>query len=626
MKKVLWMALSGLMVISLLIAACSPAATPTTPASPSAPAAPTTPVTPSTPSTPAAPTTPIQQPVQTPPAAPAAQAPIYGGTINRYYNGGALNFDDSNVSPNALVSHVNQKLMEGDWTKGNAGGYGTKETRWGSDYPDLFNLKAGMVAESVKWTADFAKNEGTITFQIRPGIRWAKPNTDAGRLMNGREFTADDAIFNLKRNIQVSTMTIYRSNPELRTANITKTGPWQITIRVPLVGLMSGLSRFSDSNVMYPPDVINKYGNMQDWKNSVGTGPFIATDYVAGSSLTLVKNPDFWQKDPIGPGKGNQLPYLDEIRYIGLPDLSTRIAALRTAKLDESAGLSLSEALQLRKIEGLQETYAMSQEGRGYSAQIVHDKPPLNDIRVRQALLLATDLQTILKTLYQGEGLIQNYPVGYVPEYKDMFLGLDDPAFPPETRALYNYNPDKAKQLLKEAGYPTGLKTSILISASSTADIDYYSIIKDLWAKVGIELSFDIKENAAFSAFLINKQQTALISRNTAPIGQWLSAIQISGDGEANAAKVKDPIVEDWLSKIRTTAITDTYAAMGQYKEMTKYIVQQVWGIPQVTGYRYTYWWPWLRNYSGEFSIGYADYAWDRYVWLDKALKKSMGH
>ena len=620
MKKVLWLTLSGLMTLSLLIAACGPAATPTAPTTPTTPTAPTTPKTPTTP------TTPTEQPAQKEPTTPAATAPKYGGTLNRYYSGGALSFNDSNVSPQPAVAHVNQKLMEGDWTKGNAGGLGSKETRWGTDYPDIFALKTGMLATSAKWSADFAKDEGIIIYQIRQGVRWAKPNTDAGRLMNGREFNADDVVFNLKRNVQQAGMTIYRSNPELRTANITKTGPFEVTIKTSIVGLMSGLSRFSDSNVMYSPEVVAKYGHTEDWKNSIGTGPYILTEYVAGSQVLLEKNPDYWEKDPIGPGKGNQLPYLDRVRYVGIPDLSTRMAALRTGKIDESAGLGLSEAQQLRKIPGLLETVAFSQEGRGYSAQIVHDRPPFNDIRVRQALLLATDFNKILKELWQGEGLIMNYPIGYTPEYKELFLSLDDPDFPPAARALYNYNPDKAKQLLKEAGYPTGFKTTVLISSGNTASIDYYSIIKDMWSKVGIELTFDLKESAAFSSFLIAKQQTALVSRNTAPIGQWMSAIQISGDGEANAAKVKDATVEDWLSKIRTTAITDIPGAMKQYREMTKYIAQQTWGVPEVTGYRYTYWWPWLKNYSGEFSIGYANYAWDRYIWYDQALKKSMGY
>jgi len=58
----------------------------------------------------------------------------------------------------------------------------------------------------------------------------------------------------------------------------------------------------------YPPEVIQKYGGMNDWRVSVGTGPFMLTDFVSASSATFVKNPAFWEKDPMGPGKGNSLP------------------------------------------------------------------------------------------------------------------------------------------------------------------------------------------------------------------------------------------------------------------------------------------------------------------------------
>ena len=64
---------------------------------------------------------------------------------------------------------------------------------------------------------------------------------------------------------------------------------------------------------------------------TVGTGPYRLTDHVEGSSATWEKNPNYWGVD----GKfGNRLPYIDELRSLMMPDVSTRIAALRTGRID----------------------------------------------------------------------------------------------------------------------------------------------------------------------------------------------------------------------------------------------------------------------------------------------------
>jgi peptide/nickel transport system substrate-binding protein len=80
------------------------------------------------------------------------------------------------------------------------------------------------------------------------------------------------------------------------------------------------------------------------------------------------------------------------------------------------------------------------------------------------------------------------WPFGYFKEYKDAYLGLDDPDCPASVRELYSYKPEKAKQLLKEAGYPNGF--SIKFYTWNPAGVSYLpdlaQIIQADWAKVGI--------------------------------------------------------------------------------------------------------------------------------------------
>ena len=81
-----------------------------------------------------------------------------------------------------------------------------------------------------------------------------------------------------------------------------------------------------------PPEVIEQYGDVQDWRNLVGTGPFMLTDVVEGSSMTYVKNPDYWGYDEKYPQ--NRLPYVDELRVLVMPEEATVMSALRSGQLD----------------------------------------------------------------------------------------------------------------------------------------------------------------------------------------------------------------------------------------------------------------------------------------------------
>ena len=89
-----------------------------------------------------------------------------------------------------------------------------------------------------------------------------------------------------------------------------------------------------------------------------------------GSSVTYTRNPNYWEKDPIGPGKGNQLPYLDGIRDLVIPDLSTRISALRTGKIDAMASVTAEDTQTLvtgsAAVPGLKSLEKTSIDGRGY--------------------------------------------------------------------------------------------------------------------------------------------------------------------------------------------------------------------------------------------------------------------
>ncbi|MEK7353903.1 MAG: hypothetical protein AABZ77_05285, partial [Chloroflexota bacterium] len=189
-RKTLVLVVSGLMALSLVMAACAPAATPTTPTPPPTS---TTPVTPGTPATSAT-------PVEKEAVSPVQVVPKYGWEVRLALSTDITSFDTLSQTAGQTPTNplTNQELWAGDWAKGPAGGYGSNETSWNSQNYDIFEFKIGFIAESTKWTLNDATNNGTIVYKIRQGVRWAfNPNSEASRLVNGRELTADDVIFNL---------------------------------------------------------------------------------------------------------------------------------------------------------------------------------------------------------------------------------------------------------------------------------------------------------------------------------------------------------------------------------------------------------------------------------------------
>src|SRR4030042_3949323 len=155
-------------------------------------------------------------------------------------------------------------MWEGDWAKGHAGGYGTDESDWRGQY-DIWDHKAGLIAENTRWFVDEATSTGTIVYTIRQGIHWAiNPVSDVSVRMNGRELTADDVVYYLTRVVTDERSYLYRSNPALREAVITKTGPWEVSVTVPTETLITAIFRLRDVPKIGPPDL--KDSDLSDWK------------------------------------------------------------------------------------------------------------------------------------------------------------------------------------------------------------------------------------------------------------------------------------------------------------------------------------------------------------------------
>ena len=272
----------------------------------------------------------------------------------------------------------------------------------------------GIVAESWEQTDPL-----TITVNVRQGIKWQNKAP-----MNGRELTADDVVFTLHRQYGLGSgyteKSPYLGDPHVEwLAGSTVTALDRYTVQVvtdvPRPFLAFAMMCFGCGLVIQPMEVIQEHGDLEDWRNAVGTGAWMLEDYVPGSLVQYSRNPDYWENDPRYPGENLQLPYADQLNYLMLPDESTRLAALRTGKIAQAGGQQ--QNIDWRTAEGLQSTNpelnfleVAGSGGNAWGFSIRVDREPFDDIRVRQAIAMAVNTQEITEDYYGGNAEEYPYP------------------------------------------------------------------------------------------------------------------------------------------------------------------------------------------------------------------------
>jgi peptide/nickel transport system substrate-binding protein len=506
---------------------------------------------------------------------------------------------------------VCEQFLGEDWTRGAAG---TGEIFWTSNTTPAPDTSMGILAES--WEIP---EPGTVIFKVRQGVHWAlNPDSEASRLMNGREVTADDCIasFNYLMEHPRSPFKIWRPQAA-STATMEKTGPWEVTLKTP-ADPMAGWNWVAWGGSWFyllPPEVIEKYGDMRDWRNVVGTGPFMLTDYLAGSSATLTRNPNYWGRDPIGPGKGNQLPYLDEIKALVIPDVSTALATFRTGNHPMAAQVGAEEAKSLMQFSPKLK-YRSYLFGMPAVICMRNDKAelPYKDKRVRQALMMAIDFNTLKNDLFGGEAEILAFPV--TSENKRAYMPVED--MPEEAQALYRYDPDKARQLLAEANYPEGFKAKMLVISIGFIT-DTASIYIDMWSTVGVEVELQPVELAVFNSLAYSRMYEDMMLVYLPSGSAYPSCLELPYFMSSSIGYVNDPFIEATRQEIQKHIIINMPEADRIHRELMPYIVEQAYYIPLPTAYAYSLWWPWFKNYYGETPVRFLMYS-----WIDQDLKKEM--
>ena len=294
--------------------------------------------------------------------------------------------------------------------------------------PLVYEDENGELQPGLAESWEISPDGKSYTFTLRQGVKFH----------DGTPFNAEAVKFSLDRIV----------DPEMKSQlAITLIGPYEST---DVIDEYTAKVNFSEpyapflSNLRLPymamvsPAAVEKWG--EDYQmHQVGTGPFIFKEYVPQSHLTLIRNPDYnW---PPAYGRHSGPAYLEEVVFKFLPDPSVRIQALEAGDVDVARELPPNQAPRLAQNSDFT-LLVTAMPGQTLQFFMNTQRSPTDDLKVRQALLYATDPTVAANMVFRGY-----FPPAYGPLAENT-LGYD-----PSLEEMYPYDPVKAADLLEEAGW-----------------------------------------------------------------------------------------------------------------------------------------------------------------------------
>ncbi|MBF9142247.1 ABC transporter substrate-binding protein [Hymenobacter properus] len=345
------------------------------------------------------------------------------------------------------------------------------------------------------------------TFVLRRGVRFHDSDVFAGG--KGREVKAADFVYSFKRILDAATAStggwIFRGKilekPDGSPSDTAFVAANDSTLRihlkepfVPFLGILTMPYAY-----VVPHEAVEKYG--KDFReHPVGTGPFRFKLWDEGNVLLYERNPDYWRSDE----KGRKLPYLDAVAISFLPDRKTEFLTFMQGKLDFLSGIRAGSRDLIMHPDGtiredfkgkftVQKVPYLNTEYLGIqldSANLTGEQAvqgrALRDKRVRQALNYALNKPEMLTYLLNRVGTAGTS--GFVPKALPSFSEKEVPG--------YTYQPQKARQLLRAAGYgpqrPLKLRLSTVLERKEIGEY-----LQKQWADVGVQVQIDINQSAA---------------------------------------------------------------------------------------------------------------------------------
>lgn len=304
---------------------------------------------------------------------------------------------------------------------------------------------------ATSWSAD--KSGLVYTVNLRQGVKFS----------DGTPFNGAAVKVNLERVANPANhLKRYGLYSNIDHVEVVNDAEVKIYLKKPFSAFINQLAH--PSGVMISPAALQKYGNKDIAFHPVGTGPYTLVKWSPADGVTAVKNPHYWRQG---------LPKLDGINWKIVPENNTRASMLLTGESQAAT------ALPYEQIKTLKTKSTITVEARPSVIQRFVSfntfAKPFDNPKVRQALNYAVNKDALVKVAFNGYAVPSE---GVLPPGIEFNTKLGP----------WPYNPQKARELLKEAGYPNGFETTLWSAYNHTTAQKIIQFLQQQFAQVGVKV------------------------------------------------------------------------------------------------------------------------------------------
>jgi peptide/nickel transport system substrate-binding protein len=414
-------------------------------------------------------------------------------------------------------------------------------------------------------------NPTTMRFKLRPNVRFH----------DGSPFTADDVVFSIERALSdTSNFKPYLAGVKGAkkvddlTVDIVTEGPAPVLIPQLTEVRMMSKSWSTKNNVLKPQNYMAKEETYAS-RNANGTGPYIVRSREADVKTVAVANSNWW-----GKREGN----VDEVVYQPIKSDATRIAALISGEIDFVLDPPVQDITRLKSgktkvVEGNENRtifLGMDQKRDELLYSSVKGKNPFKDRRVREAMLLAIDVNAIKTQVMRGLSI----PTAV------MFAPQVD-GYPKDLDKLKAVDRARAKKLLAEAGYPNGFEVTLDCPNNRyIADEKICVAVAGMLAQIGVNVKVNAMPRTQWLPKINNLDTSFYMLGWGVPTFDSQYALQSllrthvpkSADGDYNLGEYSNPRVDEAIDKLKTEVDTKKRAELA--REVTRIHMEDVGHLP----------------------------------------------